>query len=157
MATDNFLKMMEIKGESSDSQHKDEIELLSWSWGMSQSGGGLATGAGVGKVNIGDISFMHTFDKASPNLMSFCASGRHIKEATLTVRRAGDTPQEFLIIKMTDVIVTSVQVSESDESPIESFSMEFGKVDVNYMPQKADGSLDAGIHFKYDIKASKSA
>ena len=73
------------------------------------------------------------------------------------MRKAGKSPQEFLIIKMNDVIVTSVQPSGNggDGGLVENVALQFAKVDVEYKPQKADGSLDAGIHFKYDIKANK--
>jgi type VI secretion system secreted protein Hcp len=157
MAIDIFLKILEIKGDSVDARHKDEIEVLSWSWGMSQTGTALATGQAGGKVAFSDINLMHQFDKASPNLMTFCATGKHIKEATLTIRKAGENPVEYLIIKMSDVLVTSVQVSGSDEVPTESFSLQFAKVDLEYKPQNPDGSLDVGLHFKYDLKASKVA
>ena len=109
MAADIFAKIGDIKGESLDSKHKDEIEVLSWSWGVSQSGtlshGG---GGGAGKATFHDFSFTHHVDKASPVLMKACATGQHLKEATITVRKAGKGQQEFLIIKMNDVIVTSV-------------------------------------------------
>ena len=79
MPTDIFMKIRDIQGESRDKDHKDEIEVLSWSWGLSNqvaspSPGG---GAGAGKVKFQDISFTHLVDKASPNLMLSCASGKH--------------------------------------------------------------------------------
>jgi type VI secretion system secreted protein Hcp len=89
--------------------------------------------------------------------MRACATGEHIKEATITVRKAGKGQQEFLILKMTDVIVTSVNPSGSGDSAAtaESIALQFSKVELEYKPQKADGSLDAGVFFKYDIKAQK--
>ena len=73
------------------------------------------------------------------------------------MRKAGKGQQEFLIIKMNDVIVTGVAPSGAGDSAAtaESVALRFAKVDLEYKPQKADGSLDAGIHFKYDIKANK--
>jgi type VI secretion system secreted protein Hcp len=159
MATDIFLKIPEIKGESKDARHPDEIEILSWSWGLAQIGGGVAvaTGAATGKVQLSDLNFMHTFDKASPMLMQYCATGKHLKEATLTIRKAGEGQQEYLIIKMNEVTISSVQDSGSEETPMESVSLHFARVDLEYKPQKDDGSLDAGMHFKYDLKANKIA
>jgi type VI secretion system secreted protein Hcp len=87
--------------------------------------------------------------------MQACATGVHLKEATITHRKAGKGQQEFLVIKMNDVIVTSISDGESGDDGVESVSLTFAKVDLEYRPQKADGSLDAGIHFKYDIKANK--
>jgi type VI secretion system secreted protein Hcp len=154
MASDIFAKLGDIKGESLDSKHKDEVEVLSWSWGVSQSG---TPGQGAGKATFNDFNFTHFVDKASPNLMRVCATGEYIKEATITVRKAGKGQQEFLILKMTDVIVTGVSPGGSGEGAAvaESVAIQFAKVELEYKPQKADGSLDAGVFFKYDIKAQK--
>ena len=81
----------------------------------------------------------------------------HLKEATITHRKAGKGQQEYLIIKMNDVIITGVSLNDGTErdTASETVSLAFAKVDFEYKPQKPDGSLDAGIHFKYDIKANK--
>lgn len=158
MASDIFAKIGDIKGESPDDKHKGEIEVLSWSWGVTQSGtmahGG---GGGEGKANFNDFNFTHHIDKASPVLLKACATGEHIKEATITVRKAGKGQQEFLIIKMADLIITGVAPSGAGDgaATAEHVAMQFAKVDLEYKPQKADGSLDAGVHFKYDIKGNK--
>ena len=158
MATDIFAKLGDIKGESLDDKHKDEIEILSWSWGVSNPVSPSGSGVGQGRAHFHDLSFTHKIDKASPVLMQACATGVHLKDATITHRKAGKGQQEFLVIKMSDVIVTSVQQhDEGGKSQVESVTLAFAKVDVEYKPQKADGSLDAGIHFKYDLKANKTA
>ena len=157
MASDIFAKIGDIKGESLDSKHKDEVEILSWSWGVQQSGtmahGG---GGGEGKASFNDFNFTHHVDKASPVLLKACATGEHIKDATLVARKAGKGQQEYIIVKMTDILITSVQPSGSSENPMESVSMQFAKVDIEYKPQKADGSLDAGVHFIYDVKKNEN-
>jgi len=158
VASDIFAKIGDIKGESLDSKHKDEIEVLSWSWGVTNPAkvGGSGGGGGTGKASFHDLSFTHKLDKASPLLLKGCAAGQHLKEATITHRKAGKGQQEFLIIKMDDVLVTAVTEDGSDEGDrLETVSLAFAKVDLEYRPQKSDGSLDAGIHFKYDIKANK--
>ena len=159
MAADIFAKIGDIKGESLDNKHKDEVEVLSWSWGVSQSGSIAAgSGAGAGKATFNDFNFTHHVDKASPILLKACATGEHIKEATITVRKAGKGQQEFLIIKMNDVIDHVRQperLRAMRAATAESVAMQFAKVDLEYKPQKADGSLDAGIHFKYDIKGNR--
>ena len=157
MASDIFAKIGDIKGESLDSKHKDEIEVLSISWGVSNAGSmAFGGGGGAGKATFQDLSFVHMVDKATPRLMQSCATGAHIKEATITHRKAGKTPQEYLIVKMNDVIITGVAHGGSgDTGQSENVSLAFAKVSVEYKPQKPDGSLDAGIFFKYDIKAQK--
>ena len=158
MASDIFAKIGTIKGESTDAKHKGEIEVQSWSWGVTQSGtiahGG---GGGAGKASFHDFNFTHRIDKASPLLMKACATGSHIPDATITVRKAGKGPQEYLIIKMSDVIITSVVMSVVGEelTTAENVTSQAAKVDLEYRAQKADGSLEPGIHFKYDIKANK--
>ena len=157
MASDIFAKIGDIKGESLDSKHKDEIEVLSWTWGVAQSGTmSFGGGGGAGKANFQDLIFTHHIDKATPLLLKACATGQHVPDATITVRKAGKGQQEYLIIKLTDVLVTGVSMSVAEDAPtVEIVSLQFAKVDLEYKPQKADGSLDAGLHFKYDIKANK--
>jgi type VI secretion system secreted protein Hcp len=155
VAADIFAKIGDIKGESFDDKHKDEIEVLSWSWGVTNGAKITKSGGGSGRAKFQDLSFTHKIDKASPRLLKGCATGEHLKEATITHRKAGKGQQEFLVIKMNDVIITAVSDSDSADDGLETVSLAFAKVNLEYRPQKADGSLDAGIHFKYDIKANK--
>jgi len=157
MASDIFAKIGDIKGESIDAKHKDEIEVLSFSWGVTNSEGvGPGGGGGAGRATFKDLFIVHRIDKATPKLLEACATGRHLKDATITHRKAGKSQQEYLIIKMNDVIITGVaHTDSSDDTGSETVSMAFAKVDFEYKPQKADGSLDAGIHFKFDLKANK--
>jgi type VI secretion system secreted protein Hcp len=157
MATDIFAKIGDIKGESVDAKHKDEIEVLSFSWGVTNTGGlEIGGGGGTGKATFQGLSIIHNIDKASPKLLEACATGVHLKDATITHRKAGKGQQEFLIVKMNDVIITAVTHGGTTTQPAsETVSLAFAKVDFEYRPQKPDGSLDAGIHFKYDLKANK--
>ena len=109
MATiDYFLKLDGITGESADSKHKGEIEVLSFSFAESQVGPmGIGGGGGAGKVEMSDFSFTARTSKASPQLFQYCASGKHIKQALLTVRKAGQSQQEYLKIKLNDVLVSA--------------------------------------------------
>ena len=157
MASDIFAKIGDIKGESADAKHKDEIEVLSFSWGDSNTASvTTGGGGGAGKATFQDLMIVHNIDKASPRLLEACATGQHLKDATITHRKAGKGQQEFLIVKMNDVIVTAVSHGGTTSQPAaETVSLAFAKVDLEYRPQKSDGSLDAGIHFKYDLKANK--
>jgi type VI secretion system secreted protein Hcp len=158
MPADIFGKIGDIKGESLDAKHPGEIEILSYSWGVSQTGTmGFGGGGGAGKANFQDFNFMHYVDKSSPVLLQRCATGEHIKEATITVRKAGAKgPQEYLIIKFHDLLVSSVSSSGAgDASSSESVTLNYAKVVVEYKQQKADGSLEAGVFFKYDRNLNK--
>jgi type VI secretion system secreted protein Hcp len=156
MASDIFAKIGDIKGESLDDKHKDEIEVLSFSWGVANPATTGAGGAGAGRATFHDLSFTHAIDKASPRLLQACATGTHLKEATITHRKAGKGQQEYLVIKMNDIIITSVSLGDnSGGAGLENVSFAFSKIDLEYKPQNADGSLQPGIHFKFDIKANK--
>ena len=156
MASDIFAKIGDIKGGSLDDKHKDEIEIMSWSWGLTNSGSITGGGGEARKASFHDFSFVHNIDKASPVLMQACATGAHLKDATVSVRKAGQPRHEYMIVKMNDVIITGVTHGESgDSGHKETVSLVFAKVELEYKPQRVDGSLDAGVHFKYDIKGNK--
>ena len=154
---DAFLKIEGIDGESTDSKHKNEIQLESFSWSEHQSGTASSGGGmGAGKVAMQDFHITKKVDKASPKLMLACADGEHIKKATLVCRKAGKDQQEFLTIKMTDVIVSSYQTSAADEVPFDSVSLNFAKIEVEYKQQKQDGTLTPGGKFGFDLKSNKA-
>ena len=155
MAVDMFLKIDGIKGESKDSKHADQIEIMSYSWGLSQTGTmAFGGGGGAGKVQFQDFHFTNAISRASPLLFLKCATGEHIKEATLTARKAGEEQQDFLIIKMNDVLISSYQSggSSGGDLPTEQVSMNYAKIEYSYKPQKPDGSLDAAISAGWDLK-----
>ncbi|HEY7132930.1 MAG TPA: type VI secretion system tube protein Hcp [Candidatus Limnocylindrales bacterium] len=159
MAISIFARIGDIKGESQDKGHEDEIDVLSWSWGVSQSGSmAHGGGGGQGKASFQDLSFTHRIDRATPALFRACATGQHLKDATITVRRGGGRGQaEFLVVKLTDVLVTSVSDAgtANGDPPFEAVSIAFGKVDLEYRPQKPDGSLDSALAFAFDLAANK--
>jgi type VI secretion system secreted protein Hcp len=158
-AVDYFLKLDGIKGESADAKHKDEIDIESFSWGVTQTGAhATGGGGGAGKASFQDFHFVMKFNVASPSLMKSCANGQHIKLGTLSCRKAGKDQQEFLTIKMTDVIVSSYQTggSEGSDVPFDQVSLNFAKIEVDYKRQGRDGSLEPGAKFGFDIKSNKS-
>lgn len=158
-ASDYFLMLDGIKGESLDKTHRDAIEIQSFSFGVSNSGTLVSGGGGgAGKATFSDISFLKNLDKASPLLYLHCAQGKHIPTATLFVRKAGERPLEYFVVKLTDVIVTSVQTSGSSGggAPTESFSLNFRTIEFTYTPQKADGSPDIPVKSGWDIATNTS-
>ncbi len=144
MAMDMFLKIEPIKGETrdKDASKVGTIDVLAWSWGMSNSGTThVGGGGGAGKVNVQDLSLTKYIDSASPSLQLACCNGKHFDEATITVRKAGETPLVYLTIKMTEVLVTSVSTGGSggEDRLTENVSLNFSKVEVNYTPQDKSG------------------
>jgi type VI secretion system secreted protein Hcp len=158
-AVDYFLKIDGIKGESTDDKHKGEIDLESWSWGAMQTGtASHGGGAGAGKVSKEDFRFVKKTDKSSPNLMIACATGQHFKEALLTARKAGGGQQEFLTVKLSDLIVSSYNTEgagHSDAIPMEHIGLNFTKLEMVYKEQKPDGTLGADVKQTYDFGANK--
>jgi type VI secretion system secreted protein Hcp len=154
---DAFLKIDGIKGESQDDKHKGEIDIMSFSWGLSNAGEVTGSGIGSGKVSFQDIHFVKKTDASSPLLMLNCAGGNHIKEANFVVRKAGGTQLEYLKIKLTDVLISSLKPGGSAGAlPTEQLSINFSKVEMTYQPQGADGKAQGGpILAGFDVKANK--
>ena len=159
MAVDMFIKIGNIEGESKDAKHAKEIDVLAWSWGMSQSGSShIGSGGGAGKVSVQDISITKYMDKASTALMLACCKGTHYDKATLVVRKAGDTPLEYYKITMENLIVSSVSTGGSggEDRLTENVSLNFSKFKVEYTPQDAKGAGGAAATAAWDIAANKA-
>jgi type VI secretion system secreted protein Hcp len=154
MAFDAFLKLTDILGESVDSKHKDEIELLSYNFGAENPSLAHGGGGGEGKVSFNDFNFVTRISRASPILMKACANGEHIKDAVLTLRKAGGGQQEYLKIAFSDVLVTKFDddgtAGGTDSLPTESISLNFAKVKVAYT---VPGTTDT-TEFEFDLTSS---
>lgn len=160
MAVDMFIQVGALKGESKDSVHKEKTDVLAWSFGMTNSGSAhVGGGAGAGKVNVQDLSFTKYIDKTSTELMLAACNGKHFPDALLIVRKAGEKPIEYLKIKMTDVMITSVSTGGSggEDRLTENVSLNFAKVKVEYTPQKQDGSPDSTLSMGWDIAGNTKA
>jgi type VI secretion system secreted protein Hcp len=147
MAVDMFLKLDGIDGESTDALHKDWIEVSSFSWGLSQVGvSSTGGGGGAGKVSFQDLHFEKLFDKSSALLAQKCATGAHIVSGTLSMRKAGGDNSgakgdDFLKIKMTDVLISSYQTAGAnggDDRPADGASLNFLKIELQYQPPGFD-------------------
>jgi len=159
MAVDMFLKLDGIDGESKDDSHTGEIEILSFSWGLSQPGSGQrAGGSGVARVDVHDITVTKVTDKSTCSLMAYCCSGKHIPTGVITARKAGgDSPVEYLKIELTEVLISSFQESGTQgDVAMENVSLNFAKFKVTYLEQTPDGTSQAGGEMGWDIKANKA-
>jgi len=162
MAVDMFMKIGDIKGESTDKKHHNEIDVLAWSWGISNSGtthqGG---GGGAGKANVQDLSFTKYTDASSHALLLASSNGQHYPKANLVVRKAGGkgAPIEYIKIEMEEVLVTSVSCGGSggEDRLTENVTLNFAKVKYEYTPQKADGSPDTTKEMVYNIAENDNA
>jgi type VI secretion system secreted protein Hcp len=160
MAMDMFIKIDGVTAESKDAKHKESIDVLAWSWGMSNSGSAhVGGGAGAGKVNVQDMSFTKYVDFSSTGLALACCNGKHYKDAVLIVRKAGEKPLEYLIITMEDVMVTSVSTGGSggEDRLTENVTLNFAKVELTYKEQAAKGAQAKAPTVSWDIKQNVSA
>jgi type VI secretion system secreted protein Hcp len=154
-AVDVLLKLDDIQGESVIQDHEDEIDVLAWSWEISnQSDVALGGGRGAGKTIVGPLTVTKYIDKASPRLIREALKGSIFSEAILVVRKAGKYALDYLKITMSDVKVTNVSNSgvSGDDRPTESVTLVFSKVRYEYTPEKEDGHGDAAIGISWDIE-----
>lgn len=156
-AVDYFLKIEGIDGESTSEAHKNQLEIDSFSWGMSNSGSMAAGGGGgAGKVSFSTLRLTTPISKASPKLFEACATGKHFPTATLTLVDSEQRGQEFMKVTLSDVIISSYKTTGmSGEAPVESFSLNFAKIEYEYTPQKLDGSMDSSVKAGYDLALAK--
>ncbi len=157
MAVDMFLKLTGIDGESSDTVHAGEVDVLAWSWGASQSGTmHLGTGGGSGKVAVDNLSVTKYVDSASHSLLKHCHTGGHIEEGILTIRKAGGSPLEYIILTMRGIIVSSVSTGGSggEDRLTENVALNFKEFEYAYTPQALDGTGEAAKEFKWDVPAN---
>ena len=163
MALDMFMNMgATIKGESRDKVQgpKGDIDVLAWSWGMSQSGSThMGGGGGAGKANFQDLSFTKYIDSSSSALMVALAKGSHIAKCELLVRKAGEGQQKYIHITLKEVIVTSVSTGGSggEDRLTENVTLNFGEVKFDYTPQDSKGTVAGDKTFAWNIAENVAA
>ena len=157
MAYDVFLKLDDIKGESTDAKHKDEIDIESFQWGLSQTAAPIGGGGSVGKASFQDFSFTADISTASPQLFLACASGEHIKEGVITVRKPGTSgPLEYYTVKLTDCLVSlynQAAVADGD-LPMDEFALNYSKIEITYRPQNTDGTPGTPVTASWNIEGN---
>ena len=139
MAVDVFLKIDGIPGESQDDKHKGEIEVISFHWGLNNPTRGPARAE--------DFTVVKAIDLASPSLFDACCSGDTIKEALITVAKAGGKGEDYYKIRLEEVLISGLTpaAGSGDALPMEQVAFNFDKMQVEYRPQKADGSFGAWV------------
>jgi type VI secretion system secreted protein Hcp len=152
MPFDGFVKLDGIEGESNDSKHKGEIEILSYSHSTSQSITGTASSAGNfsgQRCDMSPLTFTKQLDKATAKLHAACAAGDHLKSAVLTLCRAGGDKQPYMQYKLTDVIISSVKTGGGAKGqggvPVEEVALNYGKIEWTYTVIGNDGKPAGNI------------
>jgi type VI secretion system secreted protein Hcp len=155
MAVNAYLFVDGTPGPSTS--RTDCIDILSFSWGVSNTStyGAGASGkeAKAGRADFSNLSIMKVLDKTTPNLCDHCATGNILpKVYILYDKPVGDKQQAYFRVWLKDALITSVQLSGSNENPTESVSFAFQGVEIAYAPEKDDGSLDAAVRKGYDLE-----
>jgi type VI secretion system secreted protein Hcp len=160
MAVDMFLELDGVKGESIDKAHKGKIDIMSWQWGIANSGTfHHGSGGGAGKASFQDITITKFIDAASPNLMLFCANGKHFAKGKIIVRKAGENPLEYVHVDFEKVLVTAYSTGGSggQERLTEHVTLNFSKVKIEYVTQSEKGGKGTPHAFSWDIAANAKA
>jgi type VI secretion system secreted protein Hcp len=156
---DYFLKLTGIDGESKDAAFPKQIDVQSWTWGETNiPTRSVGAGLSAGKVGMAEFHFTMQTNKASATIAQYCAGGTHIAAAELTCRKAGDTPQVYLKIKFTDVLIVSINTggSQGEIVPTDNVALAYNKVEYAYGEQGANGKVAAlDQKFGYDVRANK--
>ena len=162
MPFDAFLKIDGVDGESNDSKHKGEIEILSYHWGVSQAISGTVSSSGTfsgQRADMTALAIVKSLDKASPKLAQGCAAGEHFKSATLTLSRAGGDKQPYMKYKLSDVLIENVSVGGASQGeggvPTEEVGLRYGKIELEYTVVGTDGKAAGNVTGGWDLKENK--
>ncbi|MCD6291907.1 MAG: type VI secretion system tube protein Hcp [Deltaproteobacteria bacterium] len=159
MAIDILLDIEGVTGESKITGYEGKIDVLSWNWGMNNSGdmhsGG---GGGSGKVDVHDISLSKFLDKSTPTLTKNCCTGNHFKKAKLVVRKAGgDSPVEYLVLELKKVLITGIHSGggQDDDRITEDITLNFAEYKLIYKPQSDTGTAEAPIEIGWSMETNQ--
>ncbi len=153
MAVATFLDVDGIQGESRVEGFEDQVEVLSWDWGVLTSGGGRpgsGAGASAGRAEVRALAFVHQVDAASTGLLQACVRGSHVRRAVLRVVALGERPRTVLTVTLEDVTVTSVGLAGAGEGTVESVTLSGRGFEVRYVEQAADGSAGTPHEVAWD-------
>ncbi len=154
MAVNAYCLIKGVPGPSTSLS--DAIDILSFSFGASNSavfGPGASGGESrAGRADVSQVSIMKVLDKTSPTLFGNCVTGDYIDSVDVQYfKPMGNKQDVYFKIHMEKVVITSVQLSGSNENPTESVSFAFAKVKVSYNPEK-DGKLQGFVDKGFDVE-----
>ena len=158
MAVDYFLKLDSITGESVDQNFPNQINVLSFAWGGTQTTSVAGTGgSGAGKVSLDEFNITKYYDSSSPEVFKAMLLGSHISSGTLSAVKSGANGKPFLVLTFAELFVTSQQINASTEIPTESVTFSYNTIKVDYSKQNEQGNLTSVGAVSYDLKANKQS
>jgi type VI secretion system secreted protein Hcp len=161
MASDLFLKLDGIDGESEDTTYSKQIELQSWSWGASNSGAvHVGSGSAASNAQMSEFNCAIYLEKSSPKLLESLCKGKHISTGTFSATKStgeDKTPQPYLKIEFSEVFITGLSAGGSVGGgvPIASLTFSFATLKYNYYKQNRDGSLVLAGAVTFDAVKNK--
>ncbi len=154
---DSHLKLEGIKGESTHTAHKDEIDLIKWSWSVHNASCTMGGGSAVGKGTPGMIRIEKKIDKSSVEIAKKCAMGKHFPSAVFTTSKGGDKQEDYVKITLKEAYIADYGVGANDSGEItESVVFSYADIEFVYKPQKPDGTLDADITMGWNNKTTET-
>ena len=162
MASDSYLQIDGVKGDSTDSGHRDWIEIHSFSHTITQPASATAASAGGGtyaRTKHGDFEVVKEIDLASPKLFELCSSGKHIKKIVIDLMRAsGDAPVKYMSIELDNAVISMVSVEGNPGgAPMERVAFNYNQIKWTYTQQKSDGSKGGNVTGGWSLAENKSA
>ena len=154
-----FLKIEGIEGDSTASNHENEINVLTFNIGVLNSGTFAGGGSGAGKPKFTDLTVFKFIDKASPQLFLASALGNFIPSATLVVRKSGPNPFPIYRLVLDNVLITSVNNSgttDQNGNLVEQITLNYSRISWTFFPQNADGSRGAPISRSFDLSRNRA-
>lgn len=164
MAFNAFMNFGDIKGESTDKDHKDWVSVMSYDHGVSQPASVTQKSAGgrtAEAVNHSEFRITKLVDAATPKLYEAACKGTHIPEVTLELWRAGGDPLKYMEVKMKEVLISGVTAAGDPTGqhgfPTEAVSMVYGAIEWTYTKQKPDGTAGGNVAAKWNVSQGAAA
>jgi type VI secretion system secreted protein Hcp len=158
MAIDSYLKIPNVPGEVTNPNFSTQIALRSFSWGGEQASsmGTGSLGSGAGKVTLHPLSVTKEVDKATGPLFNAMCTGTHFDSVVLSAVKAGAT-KAYLTVTLTNAFIASLQFSASDEIPVESVTMTYGQICIEYSQQDNKGTLTSTGKKCFNVQTNQSS
>jgi type VI secretion system Hcp family effector len=152
-----FLKLEGVEGESQDTDHSGEIDVMSFTMGITNAGTyDAGTGGNTGKAYYSDINVVKYVEKSTPTLAQYCGLGTAINTVTISCnKQAGDKKVEYLKVTLHNAVVTSLTQSGSGGSTdplMESLSLNYAGIEMDYTQQSNTGDAMGKTHMGRDIQ-----
>jgi type VI secretion system secreted protein Hcp len=150
-----FLKIPGCEGEATDDGHQKEIDVIDYRLAMKHPVNFRGTGMSGGEATVDDVIVTKAVDKASPNLMKFCLTGKHLDEVVLTARKRGENPIDYIKITLKNCMISSVDHSHQGDDHREIVTLAFESIKKEYTPQGSDGKPQGAVTVEHDVKKNK--